>query len=171
MRRSETKQMNDGAMTDPNESAARLSRGKSKIKNQKRESPFQRYMKTNYREHFRRVVAWRRAARWALFTYPLASGITFALPFVALHIVAKRLYKAQPEWFTNVLSADTETFVLSTLMVFTGVAIFLGLLTGIALGISRSRMLNFEAERTELNVRQSYFLRRISRGRRSSHHS
>jgi hypothetical protein len=128
------------------------------------ETPFQRYMKKNYVEHFRRVVSWRRAARWVLLTYPLFSSLVFAAPFALVAVVVKRLYRLKPEWFTNVLSVESQEFVMPVLIALAAVALVFGFLTGVVLGISRARLLTFEAERTELSVRQSYFLKRIARG-------
>ncbi len=125
-------------------------------------------MKKNYVEHFRRIVSWRRAARWVLFTYPLTSAVLFAAPFAVLEFVVKKLYASKPEWFTNALSPDSQAIVMPILyglILFSG---FFGLVLGIGLGISRSRLLTFEAERTELTVRQNYFLRRIARGQQGS---
>jgi len=129
---------------------------------------FLRYMKKNYFEHFRRVSAWRRAARWALFSYPLFSGILIAAPFLLSMLVLKKLYAQPPEWFNNFLSPETSSFVMPAILAVSGIAFVFGLLLGVGLGVSRARLLNFEAERTELNVRQSYFLRRIAKTQRVS---
>lgn len=132
------------------------------------EDAFQRYMRKNYFEHFRRVMSWRRAARWAVFTYPLFSAFLFVFPFTVIALVVRRLYQLQPEWFLNVLSPDSKVMIMPILYGLMIVALIFGLLTGIGLGISRARLLTFEAERTELAVRQSFFLKRIARGRRQS---
>ena len=128
------------------------------------ENRFQRYMKKNYVEHFRRTVSWRRAARWVLLTYPLYSSLVLAAPFALVAVVVKRLYRLRPEWFTNALSPESQEFVMPVLIALSVVALVFGFLTGVVLGISRARLLTFEAERTELSVLQSYFLRRIARG-------
>lgn len=149
----------------PRNSIVPSSRSRSKSA---RENAFARYMKKNYIEHFRRIVSWRRAARWVLFTYPVTSATLFATPFAVLEFVFKKLYASKPEWFTNALSADSQSIVMPILyglILFSG---FFGLVLGIGLGISRSRLLTFEAERTELTVRQNYFLRRIARGQRGT---
>jgi hypothetical protein len=130
------------------------------------ESAFNHYMKTHYGEHFRRITSWRRAAKWSLFTYPVASALALATPCVGLYAGVKQLYRLQPEWFSNFLSPETQSFVLPALLALSGAALFFGLLMGIGFGISRARMLTFEAERTELNVRHSYFLRRIARSKK-----
>ncbi|NBW83057.1 hypothetical protein EBR21_15010 [bacterium] len=132
------------------------------------EDPFQRYMKKNYFEHFRRVMSWRRAARWVVLTYPLISALSFAAPFGILAVVARKLYQMKPEWFVNFISPDTQPFVMPVLYGLFVIALLFGLAMGIGLGISRARLLTFEAERTELAVRQSYFLKRIARGHRRS---
>lgn len=131
------------------------------------DSPFNRYMKRNYGEHFRRIKAWRRAAKWALLIYPLVSALSLATPCVALYAGVKQLYLTPPEWFSNFLSAETQSFVLPALLALSGFALFFGLFMGIGFGISRARMLTFEAERTELSVRHSYFLRRIARSKKA----
>lgn len=130
------------------------------------EDPFRRYMKKNYIEHFRRMMSWRRAARWVLLTYPLTTSVLFSAPFVITIVVTKRLYELKPDWFVNFLSPESQSFVMPILYGIATIAAVLGLLTGIGLGISRARLLTFEAERTELAVRQSYFLNRISRSQR-----
>ncbi len=165
MHQQRNKQMSDGALPSASKPASQAQKSKAKARG---DTAFQRYMKNNYFEHFRRVISWRRAARWALFVYPLTSALAIAAPFIALHAVARQLYKVQPEWFTNFLSPDTQSFVLPALLALSGAALLLGLLTGVGLGISRARMLTFEAERTELNVRHSYFLRRIARTHRGA---
>jgi len=130
------------------------------------DDPFQRYMKKHYAEHFRRVSAWRRAARWVVVTYPIVSSLLMASPFAVLTVLARRFYAQKPEWFTNLLSPDSAAFVVPALISLSVIALAFGLLTGLALGISRARLLTFEAERTELSVRQSYFLKRIVRERK-----
>jgi hypothetical protein len=132
------------------------------------ENAFGRYMKKNYVEHFRRVMSWRRAAKWVLLTYPLMSAMLFAAPCLIFMFVFDRLYRSKPEWFSNVLSPESQAFVMPVIYAIIIASTVFGLLTGIVLGISRSRLLTFEAERTELAVRQNYFLRRIARGQRST---
>ncbi|MBM3381431.1 MAG: hypothetical protein FJY29_03225 [Betaproteobacteria bacterium] len=132
------------------------------------ESAFNRYMKSHYAEHFRRISSWRRAAKWSLFTYPVASALALATPCAGLYAGVQQLYRLQPGWFSNFLSPETQSFVLPGLLILCGVALFFGLILGIGFGISRARMLNFEAERTELNVRHSYFLRRIARSKKTA---
>ncbi len=143
-------------------SAHQRSRSKSAAEN-----AFGRYMKKNYVEHFRRVVSWRRAAKWVLLTYPLVSSALFAAPCVILMLALERLYRSKPEWFSNALSPESQAFVMPVVYGLIIASTVFGLLTGIVLGISRSRLLTFEAERTELAVRQNYFLRRIARGQKS----
>jgi hypothetical protein len=84
---------------------------------------------------------------------------------LGLYAGVKQLYRLQPEWFINFLSPDTQSFVLPGLLALSGVALFIGFILGVGFGISRARMLTFEAERTELNVRHSYFLKRIARSK------
>lgn len=163
MRRQDSDVMNDGGMPSGSAIGSKPTKVKKKSKN---ESPFHRYMKKNYSEHFRRINAWRRAARWALFIYPVTTGCAFIVPFFGVHFLARYLYKTQPEWFSNILNAETEPFVLSTISAIGVAALVLGLLTGIILGISRFRSLNFEAEKTEIVVQQNYFLNRIARTHR-----
>lgn len=121
-------------------------------------------MKKNYFEHFRRVMSGRRAAKWVLLTYPLLSSVLFAAPSIIFMFVIERLYAAKPEWFSNVLSPESQSFVMPVIYSVIAASTLFGLVTGIVLGVSRSRLLTFEAERTELAVRQNYFLRRIARG-------
>ncbi|MEY4065763.1 MAG: hypothetical protein RIR26_1971 [Pseudomonadota bacterium] len=134
---------------------------KPKVKSVERKNPFENFMKKNYAEHFRRIKAWRRSARWVLVVYPVLTGLAFAAPFYVLRKVAAELYRAQPPWFAEFMNPETQSFVLPLLTALSGVAIFLGIVMGLGLGISRSRILNFEAERTELLVQQNYYLRRM----------
>ncbi|MFZ9520335.1 MAG: hypothetical protein ACO3A4_07650 [Silvanigrellaceae bacterium] len=147
---------------------ARGSAAPSKTAKTVMEDPFQKYMKRNYFEHFRRVMSWRRAARWVIVTYPLLSALLFAAPVGIAAVVVRKLYQLKPDWFVNFVSPETQPFVMPILYGLFLVALVLGLVTGIGLGVSRARMLTFEAERTELSVRQSYFLKRIARGHRRS---
>ena len=109
-------------------------------------------------------MSWRRAAKWVLLTYPLLSSVLFAAPSIIFMFVIERLYAAKPEWFSNVLSPESQSFVMPVIYSVIAASTMFGLVTGIVLGVSRSRLLTFEAERTELAVRQNYFLRRIARG-------
>jgi len=168
MHQKRNKHISDSALPSESKVASQAQKNKGKTQG---DTAFERYMKNNYFEHFRRVMSWRRAARSALFVYPLTSAIALAAPFIALHAVARKLYEVQPEWFTKFLSPDTQSFVLPALLALIAAALLLGLLTGVGLGISRARMLTFEAERTELNVRHSYFLRRIARTHRGARRS
>lgn len=127
------------------------------------ESPLYRYMQRKYREHHRRVVSWRKAARWALFFYPIVTAIVLAVPFVAVKILFRHLYNTQPEWFTGVLPPESSSFVLPLCSTLSGAALFGGFLLGVAFGIARSRALCFEAERVELKVRQSFYLGKLAR--------
>lgn len=110
----------------------------------------------------------RRAARWVLFSYPFFSTLVFAAPFIASVFIVEQLYRKKPEWFVNVLSPDSQVFVMPILYGLIAVAFALGLITGIALGISRARFLTFEVEKIEMSVRQNYFLRRIGQSLRRS---
>ncbi|MEY2986618.1 MAG: hypothetical protein RJB13_139, partial [Pseudomonadota bacterium] len=67
------------------------------------ESPLYRHMRSKYQEHFRRVVSWRKGARWAVILYPIFTAIFLAVPFLVLRGLFKHLYKTQPEWFVGVL--------------------------------------------------------------------
>lgn len=138
---------------------AKRSSKKPLEKNNKK--PFEDFMKKNYAEHFRRIKAWRRSARWVLVSYPVFTGLAFAAPFYALRRVAAELYRAQPSWFVEFMNPETQAFVLPALTALSGVAVVLGIAMGLGLGVSRSRILNFEAERTELMVQQNYYLRRM----------
>lgn len=109
------------------------------------DEPFQRYMKKNYSEHFRRVAAWRKTARWVVIVYPLISSLLLAAPFAVLTFLVRRFYALQPEWFTNILSPDSQAFIVPALVALSVIALALGLFTGLALGISRARLLTFEA--------------------------
>lgn len=153
-----------GARPSKNSAAPSRSAAKTLV-----EDPFQRYMKKNYFEHFRRVMSWRRAARWVVLTYPLISALLFAAPIGILAVVVRKLYQIKPDWFVNFVSPESQPFVMPVLYGLFVIALLFGLATGIGLGISRARLLTFEAERTELAVRQSYFLKRIARGHRRAH--
>lgn len=130
------------------------------------ETPLYRHMKIKYQEHYRRVVTWRKGARWAVVLYPVFTAVALALPFVLLRALFKNLYKTQPEWFTGVLPADSSTFVLQLCNTLAAVALVGGSILGMAFGVARSRALYFEAERVEMNVRQSFYLSRIVRRRK-----
>lgn len=130
------------------------------------ESSLYRHMKKNYQEHFRKVVSWRKAARWAVVVYPIFTAIVLAVPFVLLRALFRHLYKEQPEWFSSILAADSSSFVLQLCSTLAGAALLGGFLLGAAFGVARSRSLYFEAERVEMNVRQSFYLGKIARGRK-----
>lgn len=132
------------------------------------ESSLYRYMKKNYQEHFRKVVSWRKAARWAVMVYPIFTAVFLAVPFVLLSAIFRHLYKVQPEWFSSILAADSSSFVLQLCSTLAGVALLGGLLLGAVFGVARSRALYFEAERIEMNVRQSFYLAKLARRRRKT---
>lgn len=130
------------------------------------ESALYRHMKRNYQEHYRRVISWRKGARWAVLLYPIFTAVVFSLPFVLLRVLFRHLYKTQPEWFTGILHADSSSFVLALCNTLAGAALVGGSLLGLAFGVARSRALNFEAERVEMKVRQNFYLNRIARKRK-----
>jgi ABC-type multidrug transport system fused ATPase/permease subunit len=123
-------------------------------------------MRSKYQEHFRRVVSWRKGARWAVILYPIFTAIFLAVPFLVLRGLFKHLYKTQPEWFVGVLPVDSSSFVLQLCSTLAGVALVGGSVLGLSFGVVRSRALFFEAERVEMNVRQSFYLNRLARKRR-----
>ena len=132
------------------------------------ESPLYRHMRSKYQEHFRRVVSWRKGARWAVVLYPIFTAIFLAVQFVALRALFRHLYTAQPEWFTGVLPADSSSLVLQLCNTLAGVALVGGSVLGLSIGVARSRALYFEAERVEMNVRQSFYLNKIARKRKKN---
>lgn len=132
------------------------------------ELPLYRYMRRKYREHYRRVVSWRKSARWSLFFYPVVTAVVLAVPFVALKVLFRHLYTTQPEWFIGVLPPESSSFVLPLCSTLSGAALIGGFLLGVAFGVARSRALCFEAERVELKVRQSFYLGKLVRKRKKA---
>lgn len=130
------------------------------------EKGFEQYLRTNYAEHHRRITDGRKYARWALFTYPLSLLSAIGLPVAGITVVASLLYSQNPSWFANVLAPESAAVVMPLLYGATAGAALIGLFLGISLGLGRARSLIFESERNELQVRQTYFLRRLSRSKK-----
>ena len=130
------------------------------------EKGFEQYLRTHYAEHYRRIPAGRKSARWALFTYPLSLLGAFGLPVAGITVVASLLYSQNPSWFANVLTPESAAVVMPLLYGTTAGAAIIGLFFGISLGLSNARNLIFDSERNELQVRQTYYLRRLTRSKK-----
>ena len=133
------------------------------------EKGFENYLRTHYAEHHRRITEGRKSARWALFSYPMSLFVAIGLPVAGLTVVASLLYTQNPSWFGNVLNPESARIVMPILYGATGAAAAFGLFLGISLGLGKARNLIFESERHELQVRQTYFLRRLTRSKKQKH--
>ncbi|MCA2960749.1 MAG: hypothetical protein IOD12_10885 [Silvanigrellales bacterium] len=124
---------------------------------------FESFLRSRYTEHYKRIVKGRQNARLALFSWPLTGLFLAMLPAGALTVAVAFLYKQNHPRVAEVLTPESAPIVMPLLYGLCAALGVAGLLIGLFAGIAKASQMIFESEKYELQVRQAYFLEKLSR--------
>jgi hypothetical protein len=135
------------------------------------EPPFLEYLSAYYGEHLRKIKGHRNEAFWVRFVYPLVGCAIAGIPSAAAVTAISMLYHGNHEKIADIdnrfaqMLTPENWFLLSQGLIAGAVFIaFIGLFTGILLGMARSTQLLLQAENLELKTRMAWHLSKISHG-------
>jgi hypothetical protein len=98
-----------------------------------------------------------------LFSYPLTFIAAFAVLPLLTGVGLTVLYRMDHPRISEFLNPKDAPLVMSIVWGVTAGLAFLGMLVGIAAGMSKASQMIFDAEREEMYARQTYLLERILR--------
>ena len=114
-----------------------------------------------YREHLRRIKAKRLRAATGHFVWPVLGVFLAAVPLVALATFVQFFLGQYPEKVQQIIAVEHHGTIVTAMWALSGFGSFLGFVSGLVHGLSRSRESLFNAERLELKLRSEFYLRNL----------